>query len=93
MKLQRCYEKFTQAARKWGEEVARRYIDRVNILYAAESIADLHTMTVLRFHALKGNRAGQYALWLTERMRLIVSFPGTDQKSVCVEEVSKHYDD
>ncbi len=93
MQLQRCYEKFAQATRRWGEKVARRYSERVTILYGCESISDLRKMTALRFHALKGDRAGQYALWLTEQMRLIVSFSGKDQKSVCVEEVSKHYDD
>ncbi len=93
MQLQRCYEKVNEATRRWGEAVARRYTQRINILHTCESIADLHGMTALRFHALKGERAGQYALRLTDRMRLIVSFSGKDQKNVCVEEVSQHYGD
>ena len=90
--LERCYKKISVGTRRWGEAVARRYVERIGILRAAASIADLHTMTALRFHALMGDRAGQYALWLGERARLIVSF-SEDQKTVLVEGVNQHYGD
>ena len=89
--LQRCYESLTEATREWGADVARRYVQRVDILYATETIEDLHRMTVLRFHPLKGNRKGQYALWLTARARLIVTFIEKAATIVWIEEVSKHY--
>jgi proteic killer suppression protein len=73
--------------------VARRYVQRVDILYAAESIEDLHRMTVLRFHPLKGNRKGQYAVSLTDRARLILTFTESVATIVWIEEVSKHYGD
>lgn len=91
--LQRCYESHKEAARQWGAAVARRYIERVGVLYATETVDDLYRIPPLRFHPLKGARRGQYALWLTDRARLIVSFAGRAKQTVWVEEVSQHYDD
>ena len=90
--LERCYKEINAGTRRWGEAVARRYVQRISILYAAASIADLRAMTALRFHALKGDRAAQYALWLGGRARLVVSF-SEDEKTVMVEEVNQHYGD
>jgi proteic killer suppression protein len=91
--LQRCYESHTKATQKWGADVARRYVERISILYAAETVDDLHRIPVLRFHPLKGNRQGQYALSLTARARLIVTFTGKTNTTAWIEEVSKHYGD
>lgn len=91
--LQRCYESHKDAARKWGAGVARRYVERIGILYAAETVEDLHRIPVLRLHPLKGNRQGQHALWLTAQARLIVTFTGKTATIAWIEEVSKHYGD
>ena len=91
--LQRCYESHKAAAREWGAEVARRYVQRIGILYAAETVEDLHRIPVLRLHPLKGNRQGQHALWLTTRARLIITFTGKTATIAWIEEVSKHYGD
>ena len=91
--LQRCYESQKDAIQKWGADVARRYVQRIGILYAAETVEDLHRIPVLRCHPLKGNRHGQYALWLTARARLIVTFTGKTDTTAWIEEVSKHYGD
>jgi toxin HigB-1 len=91
--LQRCYESHAAATRRWGAPVARRYVQRINDLYAAESVEDLYRIPPLRFHPLKGDRQGQYALSLADRMRLIVSVTGEATPTVWVEEVSKHYGD
>lgn len=88
--LKRCYESHPDATRRWGATVARRYIQRIDTLYAIETIEDLYRIPPLRFHPLKGNRQGQCVLALTDRLRLIVSFAKT---VVWVEEVSKHYGD
>jgi len=90
--LERCYMEINQGTRRWGAAVARRYIQRILILHAAESIADLHATTVLRFHALTGDRAGQYSITLVGRARMAVTF-SEDEKTVMVEEVSQHYGD
>lgn len=91
--LQRCYESHAAATRRWGATVARRYVQRINDLYAAETIEDLYRIPPLRFHPLKGDRQAQYALSLTDRIRLIVSVAGKTTPTVWVEEVSKHYGD
>ena len=90
--LERCYREHKAAVKKWNEKVARRYVQRINILFACSSASELSSFPQLRFHALKGDRKGYYALDLDGFWRLIVSFDVTMQE-VCVEEVSKHYDD
>lgn len=99
-KLRRCYEDFKEAQRKWGDVVARRYIERVSILYQAKSIDDLFKIPPLRFHPLKGGRKGQYAMTLHDRTRMIVSLrkekvEGSKKRAtvIRVEEVSEHYGD
>ena len=91
--LQRCYESHAEATRRWGATLARRYVQRINALYAAETVEDLYRIPPLRFHGLKGDRQGQYALSLTDRVRLLVSVAGEAKRIVSVEEVSKHYGD
>lgn len=92
-RLKKCYEEERERVREWGEKVARVYVRRIDTLYAAKSAQDLHALAALRFHALKGDRTGQHAIWLTEFMRLIVTFEDEAMKIVQVEEVSKHYGD
>lgn len=93
MKLQRCFAQHKAAVREWGELVARRYVQRVQILRACQSIQELRTMQALRFHELKGNLEGYYAIILAGRSRLILSFPDETQHTVLVEEVNQHYGD
>ncbi len=73
-KLARCYADVTMAVREWGPDVGRRYVRRINLLRTARSVEDLRANRALDVHALRGNRAGQHALRLTGRMRLIVTF-------------------
>lgn len=91
--LQRSYEQHGLAVRAWGKEVARRYVERIGILYRVKHAGELSTFEALRFHELKGWRKGQYALNLTGFMRLIVSFEDDALTVVRVEQVSKHYGD
>lgn len=90
--LERCYREHRAAVKKWNEKVARRYVQRINLLFACSSVGDLSSFPQLRFHALKGDKKGYYALDLDNFWRLIVSVDETRQE-VCVEAVSKHYDD
>ena len=91
--LQRCYQRITDGTRKWGEKTARRYIQRINILYAVKAANELSSFPQLRFHPLKGDRQGEYALDLDNVWRLVVSFDDDGMTIVTVEEVSKHYGD
>ena len=92
-RLKRCYERSDEAIRRWGDQIGRRYVERVGFLHVAESAGDLYRMPPLRFHPLGGDLKGKFALTLVGRWRLIVSFPDEDQKIVQVEEVSDHYGD
>ncbi len=91
-RLLRCYEQSGQAVRRWGEAVGRKYIRRVEQIYAAPTFDTLRTIRSLRLHLLKGTRQGQYAIDLTGQWRLIITQgPAVDQ--VTVKEVTNHYGD
>ena len=91
--LRKQYEHSVKAKKAYGRLVARKYIERVNILKAAKNQAEIMAQTALRCHALKGDRKGQYALLLHGRWRLIVTFHSGEIEIVRIEEVSKHYGD
>ena len=44
-------------------------------------------------HPLKGERAGQYAVTLLGRWRLVFTLQGNTAEIIRIEEVSKHYGD
>jgi len=87
----RCYQESDRAIRRWGPDIGRRYIQRIQVLYAAKRFSDLSTIRSLRLHALKGEREGQYAMTLLGRWRLVVVPVGEDK--VRLEEVTSHYGD
>ena len=90
--LRRCYEESARAIRRWGPDVGRRYIIRVQMLHAARDFQDAYQRPALRLHSLRGSRRGELSIYLIGRWRLIVT-EGTTPESVIVEEVSNHYDD
>ena len=90
--LKSCYEKRTSAVKKWGEKVAKSYVARINLLYRVRDARELATFQHLRFHPLKGALKGLYAIDLTERYRLIVTFQDEQMTVVRVDDVSKHYE-
>jgi toxin HigB-1 len=92
-KLQRHYEHAAEAVRAYGDRVARKYVERINIIKSARDIHELQQIAVLRCHPLVGDRDGQWAMWLTGFYRLIFTLEGEDLEIAMIEEVSKHYDD
>lgn len=92
-RLRRAYERANAGTREWGQAVARLYVRRIDTLYAAENAQVLRALQSLRFHALSGQRKGQYAVDLGPAYRLILTFQDRAMTVVRVEEVSKHYDD
>ncbi len=92
-KLQEQYENHKEAEKDFGVEVARKYIQRINIIKQTIDINELKKMPGLRCHPLKGARKGEWAINLTGFCRLIFTLQGTQLKIVLIEEVSKHYDD
>jgi proteic killer suppression protein len=91
--LQKAFENHGLAARKYGEAVARKYVQRVTLIKQARSLEEIMAIHGLRCHPLKGNRKGQYAISLDYRYRLIFTVSRGELEVVWIEEVSKHYDD
>ena len=89
--LKRCYEDYAQGTRKWGDQIARRYVGRIDTLYAAKTLDELYTIPSLRLHKLGNNREGEWAITLQGQWRLILD--DVSDNFVRVKEVSNHYDD
>ncbi len=92
-KLQKQYENSKDAIKTYGIDVAKKYINRVDILKSAKSFDDLYKIPQLKFHPLTGNRTGEFAISLTGFYRLIITNNGEVFDIAKIEEVSKHYDD
>lgn len=92
-KLQKQYENSKDAIKAYGADVAKRYIQRINLLKSAKSFDDLYTIPQLKFHPLTGDRKGEFAISLTGFYRLIITNDGDTFDIAKIEEVSKHYDD
>ena len=90
--LRRQYESMGEAVKKYGPDPGRRYVQRVKALHDAEDWDAIRSIRSLRAHVLRDNRAGQWAITLQGRWRLIVEV-GDDGRSVTILEVSNHYDD
>ena len=91
--LERAYMKSANAVKAYGEQVARKYILRINIIKQVHDIGELMKLPGLRCHPLKGDRQGQYAVNLTGFYRLIFTLRGNALEIAHIEEVSKHYGD
>jgi len=92
-RLRSCYTKSAVGVQEWSEKVARRYVERINILKQARSGSELHKIPALRFHPLKGDRQGQHSITLIDRWRMVVTFQDDALTVVRIEEVSAHYGD
>ena len=90
-KLRRCYEESARAFREWGREVGRRYIGRIEALYAMRDFSETFRQPSWRTHPLKGDREGQYAINLTGKWRLIAS-KGATETEIILKEVNNHYE-
>lgn len=92
-KLEKQYTNSKEAEKAYGKEVARKFILRIGILKSAKSFEDLFQIPTLKFHPLKGDREGEFAIKLTGFYRLIITNDGDTFDIAKIEEVSKHYDD
>ena len=62
----------SEATRLFGVPIGRKYIQRMAVLRAVDTFAQLYGYRALRLHLLKGDRAGQHAITLTGNYRLIL---------------------
>lgn len=92
-KLRHEYEHSRKGVQAYGQAVARRYIERINIIKSATDIEELEKLPKLDCHPLKGDRKGQWSITLIGRVRLIFTLQGENLEIVRIEEVSKHYGD
>ena len=90
--LRRCYEEEARAIRRWGPDVGRMYIRRIEMLYAVKDFQDAYQRPALRLHPLRSSGRGELSIYLVGRWRLIVT-QGATEETVIIEEVSDHYDD
>ena len=92
-KLEKEYREYDRAVESYGIEVARKYIQRINIIKQVQNIEELMRLPALGRHSLKGDRYGQYSIKLTGFYRLIFTLKGDALEIAHIEEVSKHYGD
>lgn len=92
-RLEICFKEHRKASKTFGEQIARKYIQRINIIQNSQSLSELMSLPGLRCHALKGARKGEYAINLSGYYRLIFKLTGEQLEIVMIEEVSKHYGD
>ena len=81
----------SEASRLFGVPVGRKYIQRLTVLRATEEFTQLYGHRALRFHPLKGDRAGQYSMALTGNYRLVVEKVKEDR--VRIMEVEDYHGD
>ena len=84
---------YQAGCREWGPDVARKYIQRIDLLQEASDMGEIRKLPGLDCHPLKGLRVGQYGITLHDRWRLIYSLQEERAKVIRVEEVRKHYGD
>lgn len=92
-KLQKQYQNHKEAVKAYGLQVAKKYINRIDILKSAKSFEDLYKIPQLKFHPLTGDRKGEFAISLTGYWRLIITNNGDTFDIAKIEEVSDHYGD
>ena len=81
-RLNSAIQSLSEANRLFGLPIGRKYIQRLAVLRAVDRFAQLYGHRALRLHALKGNRAGQYAMTLTGNYRLIIEMVEEDMVRV-----------
>lgn len=92
-KLQKQYEYSKEAFKAYGEQIGRKYIERINIIKESKDIEELKSIYTLGCHPLKGDRKGEWSITLTGFYRLIFTLHGENLEIVKIVEISKHYDD
>lgn len=104
-KVEKQCESLKQAKKYLPEKVAKKLINRINFIKSSENLASVISFRPLRFHSLRGDKNGFYAMDIDGKKceyRIISTFDGykreqvfTESKSITIieiTEVSKHYE-
>jgi len=79
---------------RFQPEVARKYIERVNTLRAANRVEDLFVIRSLHYEKLAGDKKGLESVRITLQYRLefVSSFSEIESITICsLLDISKHY--
>lgn len=82
-KLRKNCEDINRASIEWGPRIARKVIQRILELHAADCLYDISHVPPTRCHSLQNNRQGQYAVDLLHPFRLVFQ-PISEDGSVLV---------
>lgn len=63
---------------------------RLTILEEATSLKDLWSLASNKFHALGGDRKGQYAIWINEQWRICFEWPEGELEPFNIEITDYH---
>jgi plasmid maintenance system killer protein len=89
--LKTCFHKKNESVKKWGEQVGKLYIKRLNMVYATETVKDLYNIPQLHFHPLKGDLKKYHSITITGRARIYVTVE--DNNTITIEKVNlEHYE-
>lgn len=77
--LRKHYQDSDTAIRRWGSDVARRYIARISQLYAMKELSEADSIISLRPHLLNGSRKGELSIHLTGEWQLILKAGDTGE--------------
>ena len=91
-RLKRLFTDHKLAAKQLGADVARRYVGRIELLYALPTFDEVRTAPGLRCHLLEPKERGYWALNVTGRWRLTVQ-PLREGHAVSIEDLTHHYGD
>lgn len=70
-RLQKSCSNVKEMQKRYGKECADKLSQRLGEIKAFKNLEQLHMLPQARCHALKNNRAGQYAVDLKQPFRLI----------------------
>ena len=88
-RLQQAAQSLQISEREFGV-LGRRYIERLQVIHAAPTFAELKAVQSLGIHALKGARGGEWALKLNKNWRMVFTVPSETE---CVIESVEDYHD
>ncbi len=88
-RLQEAAQNLQDSQREFGV-LGSRYIERLQVIHAAPTFAELKAVQSLGIHALKGARDGEWALKLNKNWRMVFTIPSETE---CVIESVEDYHD
>ena len=90
-KLKKICERYDEAVKKYGEEMAEKIHLCIDSILAAPNINILLRFKIHKCHPLRGDRQGQYAMYLAHPYRLVFIPKDDDTVTVRIEEIIDYH--